>query len=82
MEILALIALAAGVALSVWGYYVLTNLAIAVWLPKKSNKKWLEILNHPFIHYWRPFIKWIVPLCLFMVFISLVLQIVLLVLKS
>ena len=74
MELLAIIMGMGVVALSVWVWYVFTNLAIAVWMPKKSNKKWLEILDHPMVNYMRPFIKWIVPLCLLIFLSNLVFQ--------
>jgi len=77
MELLALIVGIGGIALSVWVYYVFTNLAIAVWFPTKTNEKWLRTLEHPIVQYWRPFIKWIIPLCLILIIITLVLEAIL-----
>ena len=79
MELLALIVLGAGFALSAWIYYALINLVIAAWMPARSKKKWLEILNHPLFSLLRPLIKWVAPPCLLLVLINLVLHSVLLV---
>jgi hypothetical protein len=73
--------IAGGIGLSLWAYYVFTNLAIAVWAPAKVNKKWQDILEIPIVQYFRPFIKWIIPLCLILVLINLVLQVAIIVLK-
>ena len=81
VKLLALVVLLAGIALSVWVNYLLINLAIAAWMPGRSNKKWLDILNHPLINYFRPFIKWIVPLCVLLILTSLVLASVRLVIQ-
>jgi hypothetical protein len=74
MEILIYLVFAGGIALSLLAYYVFTNLAIAIWVPAKANEKWLAILEQPIVLYFRPLIKWIVPLCLILIFINLVLQ--------
>ena len=81
MDILFYLIVFGGIALSLWAYYVLTNLAIAVWAPTKANKKWLEVLDQSVVRYFSPFIKWIVPICLILVLINLVLQAVLIILR-
>jgi hypothetical protein len=81
MELLVYLVVAGGIALSLWAYYVFTNLAIAIWAPAKVNKKWIEILQQPIVHYFRPFIKWIVPFCLILILMNLVLQAVVILLK-
>ena len=66
----------AGTALFICAFYVFARLAIAVWAPQKSSRKWLAILEHPAVHPFRPFIKWLVPFCLLLMLASLALKVV------
>ena len=62
------------IVLFLWAFYIFARLAIAIWAPGKSDQKWISILEHPAVHPFRPFIKWLVPFCLLLMLASLILK--------
>lgn len=71
MEIVGLPLLVGVLALSVYAYYFLANIAYAIWRPDKAKIKWVRIAELGPIQSFRPIFKWVFPASLLIIVISL-----------
>lgn len=64
MRLVATIFLLGAIALSAIVYYMFANIVIAIWLPGRAKRQWVDFVNSPAIELSRPFFKWVMPVLL------------------
>jgi succinate dehydrogenase hydrophobic anchor subunit len=76
MKLIGILLFVAITALTIYVYYVFLNIALAIWLPKKSKEKWIVFVESPACQVFFPFLKWVVPAWVLLVPVGLALQII------
>jgi hypothetical protein len=70
MNIVGLVLFVAAFLLILWLYYLFFNIAIAIWLPLKAKKKWVDFIATPAAQFSYFFLKWVAPLWVLLVSLS------------